>query len=70
MKSFMRVRGWASNSNSRWVANSPLSKKNHVQRRFCVEVALALAGAMDEATLARATEALRVRLDGSPGTPE
>ena len=34
------------------------------------EVAPALVGAMDEATLARVTEALRVRLDGSPGTPE
>ena len=37
---------------------------------FLREVAPALAGAMDEATLARVTEALRVRLDGSPGTLE
>ena len=37
---------------------------------FLREVAPALVGAMDEATLARVTEALRVRLDGSPGTPE
>ena len=37
---------------------------------FLREVAPALVRAMDEATLARVTEALRVRLDGSPGTPE
>ena len=40
---------------------------------FLREVAPApLVGAMtmDEATLARVAEALRVRLDGSPGTPE
>ena len=34
------------------------------------EVAPAVVGAMDEATQARVTEALRVRLDGSPGTLE
>ena len=39
---------------------------------FLREVAPAVVGAMDEATLARVTvtEALRMRLDGSPGTPE
>ena len=37
---------------------------------FLREVAPAVVGAMDEATLARVTEALRVRLDGSPGTLE
>ena len=37
---------------------------------FLLEVAPAVVGAMDEATLARVTEALRVRLDGSPGTLE
>ena len=37
---------------------------------FLREMAPALVGAMDEATLAHVTEALRVRLDGSPGTPE
>ena len=35
-----------------------------------VRLAPAVVGAMDEATLARVTEALRVRLDGSPDTPE
>ena len=35
---------------------------------FLREVAPAVVGAMDEATLARVTEALRVRLDGSRGT--
>ena len=35
-----------------------------------VILAPAVVGAMDEATLARVTEALRVRLDGSPGTLE
>ena len=35
---------------------------------FLREVAPALVGAMD--ALARVTEALRVRLDGSPGKPE
>ena len=37
---------------------------------FLREVAPAVVGAMDEATQARVTEALRVRLDGSPGTLE
>ena len=37
---------------------------------FLREVAPALVGAMDEATLARVMGALRARLDGSPGTPE
>ena len=37
---------------------------------FLREVAPAVVGAMDEATLARVKEALRVRLDGSPGTLE
>ena len=35
-----------------------------------VELLPALEGAMDESTLARVTEALRVRLDSSLGTPE
>ena len=37
---------------------------------FLREVAPAVVGAMDEATLARVTEELRLRLDGSPGTLE
>ena len=38
---------------------------------FLREVAPALLGAVDEAkTLVRVAGALRVRLDGSPGTPE
>ena len=42
--------------------------KEPIAEVFLREVAPAVVGAMDEAT--RVTEALRVRLDGSPGTME
>ena len=46
--------------------------RSRAPRRFCARWRRRswVRWTMDEATLARVAEALRVRLDGSPGTPE